>query len=335
MTISDEIGPTMRIAIHAFDGVTMFHLAAPLLVFGEVERQWSGSGWSTVVWSDDARPVATAEGLVIDAIEGPDVAADADLVIFPSWPADLRPAPASTAELVRQAQERGTRLAGLCLGAFPLVDSGVLDGRTAVTHWQAADALARRRPTVTVDPAALYVDHGDVLTSAGTASGIDACLHIVRSRLGSEAAARVARHLVVAPHRDGSQAQYVERPMPEPGGVGHLADTIEWALAHLDEELTVNLLAARAGMSRRNFTRRFTETTGSTPARWVLARRLDEARRILETTSWPIERVARACGFGSVVSFRQNFVAAYATTPTSYRQHFGAGVGAKHEGAPT
>jgi transcriptional regulator GlxA family with amidase domain len=182
--------------------------------------------------------------------------------------------------------------------------------------------LARRRPEGKVNPAALYLDHGDVLTSAGTASAIDACLHIVRSHLGSAAAATVARHLVVAPHREGDQAQYVDRPMPQPDGVGHLGPTIDWALAHLDQLLTVDDLAAHARMSRRNFTRRFAEVMGTTPARWVLARRLDEARRLLETTTWPVARIATACGFSSVVAFRQNFVATYATTPTSYRQRF-------------
>jgi transcriptional regulator GlxA family with amidase domain len=175
---------------------------------------------------------------------------------------------------------------------------------------------------VKVNPAALYLDHGDVLTSAGTASAIDACLHIVRSHLGSAAAATVARHLVVAPHREGDQAQYVDRPMPQPDGVGHLGPAIDWALAHLDQLLTVDDLAAHARMSRRNFTRRFAEVMGTTPARWVLARRLDEARRLLETTTWPVARIATACGFISVVAFRQNFVATYATTPTSYRQRF-------------
>jgi transcriptional regulator GlxA family with amidase domain len=252
----------------------------------------------------------------------PDAIEDADLVVLPSWPTDLPATDEALASKIRAAQARGGRVAGLCLGAFPVVDSGLLDGRGVVTHWGAVEELARRRPGVNVNPAALYLDHGDVLTSAGTASAIDACLHIVRTHLGSAAAATVARHLVVAPHREGDQAQYVDRPMPQPGGVGHLGPTIDWALAHLDQPLSVDDLATYARMSRRNFTRRFAEVTGTTPARWVLARRLDEARRLLETTPWPIARIATACGFSSVVTFRQNFVASYATTPTSYRQRF-------------
>lgn len=308
--------------MHAFAGITMFHLAAPLLVFGEVGRQGLAEGWDPVVWTRDGRGVRTAEGPHIQDVAGPDVVDGADLVVFPSWPTTLPATDPALVRSIRAAHDRGSRVAGLCLGAVPVVDSGLLDGREVVTHWGAAEELARRRPQVRVDPAALYLDHGDVLTSAGTASAIDACLHIVRSHLGSDAAVTVARHLVVAPHREGDQAQYVDRPMPRPGGVGHLGSTIDWALAHLDRPLTVDDLAAHARMSRRNFTRRFAEVTGTTPARWVLARRLDEARRLLETTTLSVARVAASTGFSSVVTFRQNFVTAYATTPTSYRQRF-------------
>ena len=312
----------MRIAIHAFDGVTMFHLAAPLLVFGEV-RRLGLAAWETTLWTADGRGVTTAEGLRVDGVGGPATPQGADLVVFPSWPTDLRPADGLVTDVVHAARARGSRLVGLCLGAFPLVDSGVLDGRSAVTHWVAAEELGRRRPAVDVNASALYLDHGDVLTSAGTASAIDACLHVVRAHLGAEVATTVARHLVVAPHRDGDQAQYIERAVPEPGGVGAVGPTLDWALAHLDQDLSVDDLAAHARMSRRNFTRRFAEAVGTTPARWISAQRLEEVRRLLETTSWSIERIARACGYGSVVTLRQNFVAAYSTTPTSYRQRFG------------
>lgn len=312
----------MRIAVHAFDSMTMFHLSAPLLVFGEVGRLGLAPGWETTVWTDDARAVRTAEGLTVGDVAGPDVVDDADLVVLPSWPTSLPRVDDALAQRLRRAHERGAQVAGLCLGAFPVVDSGLLDGRVAVTHWAAAVELAARRPDVTVDPGALYRDHGDVLTSAGTASAIDACLNVVRRHLGSAVATTVSRHLVVAPHRDGDQAQYVVRPLADPGGVGHLAPVLEWAAAHLDQRLTVADLAERASMSRRNFTRRFEEATGTSPARWVLARRLDESRRLLETTDASVGEVARACGFASAVTFRQNFVTAYATTPTSYRGRF-------------
>lgn len=314
----------MRIAVHAFDGMTMFHLSAPLLVFGELGRLGIAADWETTVWTSDAQVIRTIEGITIGDVCGPEAAEQADLLVFPSWPTSLPPADEELTGCIRRAHGRGAQVAGLCLGAFPVVDSGLLDGRVAVTHWTAARQLAGRRPDVTVDPAALYLDHGDVLTSAGTASAIDACLNVVRSHLGSSVAATVSRHLVVAPHRDGDQAQYVERPLTEPGGVGHLAPTLEWASSHLDKRLTLDDLAQHARMSRRNFTRRFMEVTGTSPARWILARRLDESRRLLETTDWPIARISQLCGFNSPVTFRQNFAATYATTPTAYRSRFTA-----------
>ncbi|MEU3307075.1 helix-turn-helix domain-containing protein [Nocardiopsis sp. NPDC006832] len=312
----------MRIAIRVFDGITTFHLAAPLLVFGELSRRYPDTGWSMEVWSDDGRPVRSEEGVGVGDLHGPAVAERADLLVFPSWPVHLPEPEPGLRDLIRAAHSRGAGIVGLCLGSFPVVGSGILDGRTAATHWTAAEELAARHPAVRVSPNALYLDHGDVLTSAGTASALDACLHIVRSRLGSEVAATVARHLVIAPHREGDQAQYIDRPVlddPEEGAIG---GTMAWALENLDERLSVEVLAGRASMSPRNFSRRFRETTGVSPARWVLTRRLDEARRLLETTDRPIAHVAAACGFASPVTFRQNFTARYATTPTSYRNRF-------------
>ncbi|WP_313405507.1 helix-turn-helix domain-containing protein [Aeromicrobium sp.] len=311
----------MKIAVHAFDGISMFHLSVPTTVFAEVRSLGLDDSWQTTVWSAEPR-VTTAEGMTLADLSGPDAARDADLLVFPSWHADLRPPGDEVATAIREAAGRGAQLAGLCLGAFPLVDSGLLDGRAVVTHWGAADRMSTRYPSVVVNADAIYVDHDDVLTSAGTASALDACLHIVRRELGSEAAATLARHLVVAPHRDGGQAQYISRPMPEPDGTGQLGATIEWALGNLDQRTDVEAMATHARMSKRNFSRRFTETTGSSPARWLLARRLDESRRLLERSDLPIDAVATRSGFGSVVTFRQRFVSAYGTTPTSYRRRF-------------
>lgn len=258
----------------------------------------------------------------MDNLAGPATTADADLLVFPSWPNELPPADDDLIAIVQGAHRRGALIVGLCLGAFPVAASGVLDGRTAVTHWAAADALAAQRPAVDVQRSALYIDHDDVLTSAGTASAIDACLHVVRTRLGSAAAATVARYLVVAPHRDGDQAQFVERPIQQAHGSGPIGTTVEWALANLDHDLSVETLAAHACMSKRNFTRRFQSFMGTTPARWVLTRRLDASRALLETTTWSIERIAHECGFASAVTFRQNFVGSLAITPTVYRRRF-------------
>lgn len=312
----------MRIAVHAFDGMTMFHLAVPLLVFGEVRRLDLAAGWQVQVWTDDGAPIRTSEGLVVADTAGPAAPEAADLLVLPSWPVALPEPEQAFLDGIRHAHARGAGIAGLCLGAFPVVASGLLDGRSAVTHWTAAEQLAARYPQVRVQAAALYLDHGDVLTSAGTASGLDACLHLVRARLGAEAAAVLARQIVIAPHREGGQAQYIDRPVHRLGRDDLLGPTIEWALANLDRPLSVADLAARARMSTRSFTRHFQQTTGTSPARWVLARRLDEARRLLETTDRSIAQVAALCGFASPVTFRQNFVAAYATTPSSYRKRF-------------
>lgn len=311
----------MKIAIHAFDGISLFHLSVPTTVFAEVRRLGLDTSWETTVWSAEPR-VTTAEGIALDDLRGPDAALEADLLVFPSWHADLRPADDDVATAIADAARRGARLAGLCLGAFPLAGSGLLDGRSVVTHWGAADEMSTKYPSVLVNADSIYIDHGDVLTSAGTASAIDACLHIVRRELGSEATATLARYLVVAPHRDGGQAQYITRPMPEPDGVGQLGSTIEWTLANLDQRISVDTMAAHAQMSKRNFTRRFTEVTGSSPARWLMTRRLDESRRLLERTTLSIDTIATRSGFGSVVTFRQRFGDAYGTTPTSYRRRF-------------
>lgn len=312
----------MKIAVHAFDGITMFHLSAPLMVFDTAANLGVAPEWHTAVWSTDGRSIRTAEGLVMENLAGPATAADADLLVFPSWPIELPPPDADLIAVVHRARQRGSCIAGLCLGAFPVAASGVLDGRAAVTHWAAVDALAAQRPAVEVKRSALYIDHGDVLTSAGTASAIDACLHIVRTRLGAAAASTVARYLVVAPHRDGDQAQFIEQPIPPHHDPGPIGDTVEWALANLTNDLSVDALAARACMSKRNFTRRFQQAMGTTPARWVLTRRLDAARTLLETTDWTIEQIAHESGFANAVTFRQNFVASLAITPTVYRRRF-------------
>ena len=312
----------MKIAIHAFDGITLFHLATPLLVFGEVARLRLAKTWETGVFTETGAPVRSAEGYLVDGVAGPDFAQAADLVVFPSWLPDLSQPTDDLLSLIRTSHARGAGIAGLCLGAYPVARSGVLDGRSAVTHWESARDMAAAQPAVSFDDSALYIDHGDVLTSAGTASALDACLHIVRTHLGSAAAADVARHIVVAPHREGDQAQYIARPVSHSELGGPLGRTIDWALANLDQDLSVEVLAAHAVMSKRNFTRRFRETTGLPPARWVLGRRLDEARLLLETTTWSMARIAEACGFGSPVTFRQNFIGAYSTTPTSYRMRF-------------
>ncbi|MFF5174361.1 GlxA family transcriptional regulator [Micromonospora sp. NPDC000089] len=321
----DEIVPTsagaLRIAVYAFDGVTMFHLSVPQLVFDEVARQGLGD-WKTVLFSDRAGVIRTAEGYPIGEVLAPSVAEEADIVVVPSWFEDGRAAGPALRRTLTEAHGRGATIAGLCLGAVAVADAGLLSRRAAVTHWQAVDMLAARHRDIDVDASVLYIDHGDVLTSAGTASAIDACLHFVRSRLGAAAANQVARSLVVAPHREGGQAQYIERPLPPHSVKDPIAGVLEWALRHLAEPLSVERLADVAHMSRRTFIRAFQASTGITPALWVRRQRLDEARRLLESTDLSIGQVAAVCGFGSVVTLRQSFAAAFDTSPSDYRRRF-------------
>ncbi|MDJ0004301.1 MULTISPECIES: GlxA family transcriptional regulator [Nocardiaceae] len=315
----------MRIALYVFDGITMFHLAAPLMVFGEVNRLGLASDWETRVWSDEPGSIRTEEGFPIGEIAGPSTVDWADIVIVTSWPESLPRIGTDFSDALRGAHARGTAIAGLCLGSFAVADTGLLAGRPAVTHWTKMTELRERNAHAGVDESVLYIDHGDVMTSAGTASSIDSCLHIVRKHLGSAAATRVARSLVVAPHRDGGQAQYIERPVIEASGGTAIADVQSWALERLDESLPIERLADHARMSRRSFIRQFQFETGSTPARWVLIKRLEEARNLLETTDRSIENIAALCGFGSAVTLRQNFRSAFAVTPTAYRRQFAVG----------
>lgn len=312
-----------KIAVYAFDDITMFHLSVPHMVFDEVTRQ-NLATWTTVLFSENPGKIRTFEGYPVTNICGLDAALDADIVVVPSWLPHGKELSTALRHTLHTAHQRGASIVGLCLGAIAIADAGLLAGRTAVTHWHAVDDLAARHPNITVDASVLYVDHGDVLTSAGTASGIDACLHVVRTRLGANAANKVARSLVVAPHREGGQAQYIERPIAARADEDPIAAATQWALEHLDGDLNVDQLAAIAHMSRRSFIRAFRDSTGATPAAWVRSRRLDEARRLLETTDMPIDRVAAECGFGSGVTFRQNFASAFGSTPSSYRRRFDA-----------
>ncbi|MBD8478040.1 GlxA family transcriptional regulator [Microbacterium sp. CFBP 8794] len=313
----------MKIAIYAFDGATMFHLSTPQVVFDEVARHRLAP-WHTTLFSDIAGSIRTAEGYSVSGIEGLSATEDADMVVLPAWERRGKEISPGLGQALRAAHSRGAFIAGLCLGAFVVADAGLLAGRRAVTHWRAADELGARHPDIEVDPSSLYVDLGDVLTSAGTASGLDACLHIVRSRLGAEAANRLARSLVIAPHREGGQAQYIEHPVQVDLTGDPIGEALEWALAHLGDDVDVDALATQAHMSRRSFVRAFRVATGTTPAAWVRSRRLDESRRLLETTDLTVDQIAASCGFGSPVTLRQNFLVAFGCTPSSYRRRFDA-----------
>jgi AraC family transcriptional activator FtrA len=249
--------------------------------------------------------------------------ADADTIVVPAWYAIDEPADPALLAALGDAHRRGVRLVSVCSGAFLLAQAGLLDGRSATTHWKYAADLARRFPAIDVDPNVLYVDAGDgIYTSAGTAAGIDLCLHLVRLDHGAEVANAVARRMVVPAHRDGGQAQFVAAPVPDDPDDDTLSPTLDWAVGHLDLPLTVEDLARRALMSPRTFARHFRLATGTTPLQWLLRQRIVHAQQLLEATELPVELIANRCGFGSATALRVHFRRATGTTPLAYRRSF-------------
>ncbi len=263
--------------------------------------------------------VPSTTGFAVQARVGPAELARADTVVVPGYAPYDAPSPAVLAAL-RRATGRGARMVSVCTGAFALAAAGLLDGRRATMHWRDAAELAARHPAVHVDAGVLFVDDGAVLTSAGVAAGIDLCLHLVRGDYGEQAASRIARRMVVAPYRDGGQAQFVQRPLPV-NGTG-LAATCAWALKRLTEPLTVADLAGHAGWAPRTFARRFLAETGTTPLRWLAAQRLLEARRLLEATNLPVDQIAASCGLGTAANLRLHLARDAGTTPTAYRRSY-------------
>jgi transcriptional regulator GlxA family with amidase domain len=312
----------ITIAVLAFDGISPFHLSVPCLVFGEDRRDLGVPRFRLLVCAAGRAALRTSGGFDIATRHGLAALGRAQIVIVPSWHSGGEPAPPALLDALRRAHRRGARIVGLCLGAFLLAEAGLLDGRAATTHWHWAQVFAERYPAVRLDPDVLYVDEGDVLTSAGTAAGIDCCLHLLRQLCGAEAANRVARRLVVAPHRRGGQAQFIEQPLPASRQDDRLSEVMQWAIRHLDRPHSVDALAQRAAMSRRTFTRHFRQSSGTTVKQWLLNQRLAYVQRMLETDDSAIEIVAQQAGFGSAVSLRQHFGAAFDTSPSAYRKQF-------------
>ncbi len=270
--------------------------------------------------SVDGEEVRTTSGFGVTPAAGLGALRRAETVVVPAYAGILEPPPGAALDALRAASRRGARMLSVCSGAFALAHAGLLDGRRAATHWAWAGELARRFPAVAVDPDALYVDEGEVMTSAGLSAGIDLCLHVIRQDFGAAAGERVARHMVAAPHREGGQAQFAKSAPAADNG--SLEATRRWAAEHLEEPLDVASMSCHAGVSPRTFARRFREETGTTPLQWLLARRVLEARRLLEESDLPVEAVAWRCGFGTAASLRDHFRRATATTPTAYRRAF-------------
>jgi AraC family transcriptional activator FtrA len=297
-------------------GVNPFDLAVACEVFG-LRRPELGVEWYDHRLAGVVRPVVVNGGWTLDPPFGLEAIEDADTVIVPACPHEP---PTTMVEALRAAYQRGARMVSFCGGAFALAAAGILDGRSATTHWMDIDDLARRFPNVRVETDVLYVDEGQVLTSAGTASGIDLALHIVRLDYGPEVANKVARRMVTAPHREGGQSQFAFTPVPVSGFGDAIGAVMDWMFEHVDEPMTVDQLARFAAMSPRHFARRFVEATGTTPVRWLTHQRILRAQDLLAATSLPVDVIASRVGFGTAANLRQHFRRETSTTPAAYRQ---------------
>ena len=313
--------PPYHVAIVVSEGVELFELAVAIDVFGTGITAPDGRPLYRVSICGPAPSVTTGAGFTMEVRDGLAAARSADTIVVPPTTLPDR-APVAVLDVLRAARDDGKRIMSLCTGAFVLAAAGLLDGHTATTHWSECSALARSYPKVRVDPKVLYVDEGNLLTSAGSAASLDLCLHVVQLDYGTEIATRVARDLVIPLHRPGGQAQYIEAPMPRLTGADLFSDTLAWLREHLAEPVSVSDLAQRAAMSPRTFARRFMASTGTTPLQWILSERVRLAQRLLETTALPVDAIAYKSGFGTPDNLRKHFSRAVRTTPQAYRRCF-------------
>ncbi|WDV56384.1 helix-turn-helix domain-containing protein [Streptomyces coeruleorubidus] len=317
---------TEEIGVPSWD---LYELSIPCTVFGKPQPDladpWYDLRLCGTGAGSEGHGAADGHGLSLRTRYGLDDLVGADTVIVPSVPdpcvEEGRPLPRELIEALRRAHDAGARMVSLCTGAFALAEAGLLDGRRATAHWMHTAQLAERYPKVQVDASVLYVDDGDVLTSAGLTAGLDLCLHLVRRDLGAHVANQLARRMVVPAHRPGGQAQFIELSVPASDDAG-LAPVLEWARANLDRPLTVADLARRAAMSPRTFYRRLHAATGTTPLQWLLDQRLGRARSLLESTDLPIEKVGELSGLGTANNLRHHFLRHLGVSPGDYRRAF-------------
>lgn len=311
----------IRVVILTFDGVSLFHLSVPGMVFS-ADDNLGRARYEVLYCAQAPGKIRSDQGVVIEVPRGLETMAEADIIIVPAWSDAEEPTSPELTSALRQANEQGKLIVGLCLGAFALGHAGLLDGREATTHWGAREMFAESFPRTLFRPDVLYIADGNIVTSAGTVAAIDCCLHLLRERHGSEAANHVARLLVTPPHRAGGQAQYIERPLPRCANDDRLPGVLEWARENLSQSLSVDALAEVAKMSRRTFTRRFREATGTTVTKWLNAERVARAQQLLETTDLSIELIAAEAGFATPLSLRQQFAVQLGTSPSHYRRNF-------------
>ncbi|MBS2536642.1 helix-turn-helix domain-containing protein [Catenulispora sp. NF23] len=310
------------VAVAVTEGAPIFEISIPVEVFGRVRPGMADLGYQVQICNPESGPVFAGGGFVAPGGHTYAALAKADTVILSAISDVREELSAELIAAVRQAHANGARVASLCSGAFILAAAGLLDGRRATTHWLYAEEFRKRFPAVLLDPAVLYIDHGDVLTSAGTTAGIDLCLAMVAADHGADVANTLARRLVAPTHRSGGQAQYVETPAPPAAGRDGLGPLLDWMRTHLDEPLTVAALARQANVAERTLIRRFHTAVGTTPGKWLTAQRVLHARCLLETTDLPVERVASAAGLGGAANLRHHFTEVVGVAPSDYRRSF-------------
>jgi AraC family transcriptional regulator, transcriptional activator FtrA len=314
---------TGRVAVLTYEGMSMLEFAVACEIFGPTSANSLDVAWYELSVCGDSATVRFDNGMTLTVPKPLTAARRADTIVLPPCEEPLS-VPDSTLHAIVRAHARGARIISLCTGAFVLARTGLLDGRRAVTHWDECDRFARLFPHVVLEPGLLYVDEGDILTSAGSAASIDLCLYVVRRDLGADVATALARQLVVQPHRDGGQAQYIDTPMPTASPAQPIADALAWMTENLAQEMSIADLAARVAMSQRSFARHFVAATGSTPYQWLLRRRIQHAQRLLERTDLPIDAVAERVGLGNATNLRKHFRRLLDTSPHTYRRAFRA-----------
>jgi AraC family transcriptional activator FtrA len=313
------------VAILAYDGLCTFEFGIAVEIFGLARPEFEFPWYAHRIVAVDQGPMRAMGGIQVLADGGMELLADARTIIIPGWRDRSAAVPEELIAALRQAHARGARLLSICSGVFVLAATGLLDGHGATTHWRYTTELAERFPNILVDPDVLYIDSGQLITSAGSAAGIDACLHLVARDFGTQVANAVARRLVMSPQRTGGQAQFIPTPVSRTPR-SDLSRIMQWARERLHEPLEVRDLASEAAMSERTFLRRFTEASGQSPKTWLQHERLGRARELLESTDQNTEQIALRCGYRSVESFRVAFRSVVGVPPSVYRERFGRGV---------